>query len=68
MADNEEFNEDDWEDADQNIREWSHDVQMPIDVGYRVPLALVLRPTTAATERIKLLELFFRTYDEYSLK
>jgi hypothetical protein len=58
----------DWEDEDRELCEWPHAVQMPIDVGYRVPLALVLRPVTDSVERTNLLDIFFRSYTEYSLK
>jgi hypothetical protein len=58
----------DWEDEDTEPSEWPHETKMPFDVGYRVPLALVLRPVRDSVERRKLLDIFFRSYTEYWLK
>ncbi len=45
---------------------WPYDVSIPPDVGYRVPLAIVLRPVRNAAMRIELLDVFFSMYFDYS--
>ena len=35
------------------------------DLGYRVPLAMVLRKVTSIPEKTRLLETFFRNYSDY---
>jgi hypothetical protein len=56
------------EQSDWNHCEWPHKVEMPIDVGYRVLLARILRPLASEAKRVKLLKQFFSVYTEYALK
>lgn len=48
--------------------EWPHDVVPPIDLGYRILLAQILKLVEAPDERILLLDTFFANYWDYSNK
>lgn len=47
---------------------WPHNVAPPIDLGYRVLMARILREVEDQTRRMKLLQDFFAVYWEYACK
>ena len=52
----------------EEFQVWPHPSIPPADFGYRLAIALVLRPVAEAAERRRLLRLFFGTYNDYAMK
>jgi hypothetical protein len=48
--------------------EWPHNVVPPIDLGYRLLLAQILKLVESPNERTRLLHTFFCIYWDYSIK
>ena len=60
QIDSGEISELDWE--------WPHNVVPPIDLGYRILLAEILKPVEDPVERTRLLDTFFCMYWDYRHK
>jgi hypothetical protein len=54
--------------SEWNRCDWPHRIEMPIDVGYRVVLARILRPLASQAKRVKLLKQFYSVYAQHAEK
>lgn len=54
--------------SELNRCDWPYRIEMPIDVGYRVVLARILRPLASQAKRVKLLKQFYSVYAQHADK
>lgn len=61
-----EFDEDEL--AESVDFDWPYEVEIPVDIGYRVLIARIIAPVHDRSERLSLLRTYFETYQDEILK